>query len=57
MIPSGLRGARGASAAAWRYRARDVVHAPAEVVEVTGPSELVDHIRALAGRYTRAVPS
>ncbi|GII62887.1 DNA-binding transcriptional regulator [Sphaerisporangium krabiense] len=91
--------ARGASAAAWRYRARVVVHAPAEAVterinpavgvveaidahtcvlhtgadtphtlavhlglldldfEVTEPPELVDHIRALAGRYARAVPS
>ncbi|MFD1544957.1 helix-turn-helix transcriptional regulator [Nonomuraea guangzhouensis] len=87
---------RRVSAAAWRYRARVTVHAPAEVVadrispaagtvegvdertcvlhtgadtvetlgvylgllgadfDVTGPPELLAHLRRLAGRYTRA---
>ncbi|MEV4455016.1 YafY family protein [Microbispora sp. NPDC049633] len=90
--------ARGASAAAWRHRARVLVHAPAEEVaarinpavgvvedvddrtcvlvtgadtlntlavhlgllefdfEVTGPPDLVDHLRALTARYARATP-
>ncbi|WP_433375223.1 helix-turn-helix transcriptional regulator [Actinoplanes sp. CA-142083] len=88
---------RGASSAAWRYRARVVVHTPAGVLAeritaavgtitaiddtsclldtgaesvetlavhlgllghdftVTGPPELVEHIRLLAGRYRGAV--
>nr|WP_245674823.1 WYL domain-containing protein [Herbidospora cretacea] len=90
--------ARGVSAAAWRHRARVVVHAPADVVterinpavgvveaidehtcvldtgadtvhtlavhlglldvdfDVSEPPELVDHLRALAARFTRATP-
>ncbi|GAB1821462.1 helix-turn-helix transcriptional regulator [Herbidospora sp. RD11066] len=87
---------RGVSSAAWRHRARVVVHAPADVVtsrinpavgvveaiddttcvldtgadtlqtlavhlgmldldfDVTDPPELIDHLRALAARFTRA---
>jgi predicted DNA-binding transcriptional regulator YafY len=89
--------ARGVSAAAWRYQARIIVHAPAEVVtnrinpavgvveaidehtsvldtgadtvhtlavhlgllnidfDVSEPPELVEHLRALAARYARAI--